>query len=121
MPDIVQITVVHPLQEIRIVEVQGVINLQGGSGGATPPGMTVSFPIGALTIGGDVYEFPLNRALPVTVSDGVATFTYGGNAYAIPVTNDGPGAPAGTFDTDGVLIFFTAHGLNWQFPATLLS
>lgn len=89
------------------------------SGGAEPPGMAVTFPIAALTIDGDEYTFPVNRALPVVVINGIATFTVGGESFEFPVAEGGDGAPAGTFATDGVLVFFTAHGVNWQFPATL--
>lgn len=86
-----------------------------------PDGLAADYPFGTITIAGDSYQFPLNRALPVTVINGIATFHYYGESFEFPVGEGGPGAPAGTFDTDGILIFFTAHGTNWQFPATLLS
>ena len=88
------------------------------SGTPAPAGMSVTFPIATLDIDGTGYEFPVNRALPVVVLNGIATFYFDGEAFEFPVAEGGDGAPAGTFATDGVLVFFTAHGVNWQFPAT---
>jgi hypothetical protein len=88
--------------------------------GIQPDGMGVAFPIGTLNIDGQDYTFPVNRGHPVVVLNGIAAFNFGGAVFEFPVAEGGDGAPAGTFATDGVLVYFTAFGVNWQFPATLI-
>lgn len=88
---------------------------------AGPKDISVAFPIATLTVAGDAYQFPIAKALPVVVINGIATFDRGsGEAFEFPVAQGGDGAPSGSFATDGILIYFTAHGQNWQFPATLI-
>lgn len=97
------------------------VNLAGGSGGGSePPDVALSFPIATVTIATDDYTWPVSAAVAVTVINDIAAAVIGGTYCEWPVTQDGPGAAAGTFETDGVLIYFTSHGLPYQFPATLV-
>ncbi len=101
-------------------EAEGKWKPGSSGGGAELPGVSVEFPIATLTIGPSSYQFPVAAALPVVVINSIAMFNFGGNAFAIPVSEGGPGAAAGTFETDGVLIYFSAFGVNYQFPATII-
>lgn len=89
------------------------------SGGASPPGVSVEEPIATVAIQGAEFTWPVSSSLPIVVLGGIAQMQVDGLAYEWPVSDGGPGAPPGVFDTDGVLVYFTVFGVNYQFPATL--